>query len=70
MSHHAPIHLSHERDGKRLGGAQCGNDELLCVIADRQSLERCGRDLGDGADLGAGFSSDDGLVRYVSEFLS
>ena len=57
MSHYAPIHFSYERDRERLGGTQCGNDELLRVIADCQSLERSDRDLGDGADIGARFTS-------------
>jgi len=70
MSHHAPIHFSHERDRERLGGTQCGNDELLRVMADRQSLKRGDCDLGDGADIGARFISDQYLVRHVAEFLS
>jgi hypothetical protein len=70
MSHSAPVHFSYERDRERLGGTQCGNDELLRMIADCQSLERSDRDLGDGADIGARFTSDEYLVRHVSEFLS
>src|SRR4030042_5444950 len=58
MPHYAPIHFSYERDRECLGGARCGNDELLCVIADCQSLERCDRDLGDGANIGTRFTSD------------
>ena len=69
MSHYAPIHFSYKRDRERLGGTQCGDDELLRVIADCQSLERRDRDLGDGADIGARFIPDQYLVRHVSEFL-
>ena len=70
MSHYAPIHLGHERDGERLGGTQCDNDELLRLIADGQSPERRDRDLGDGADIGARFTSDDYLVLHGYGFLS
>ncbi len=70
MSHYAPTHFSYERDRERLGGTQCGNDELLRLIADGQSLEGSGRYLGDGADIGARFTSDDYLVLHVSGFLS
>ena len=66
MSHYEPIHFSYERDRERLGGMQCRNDELLRVIADRQSPERSDRDLSDGADIGARFASDQYLVRRVS----
>ena len=70
MPHYAPIRFSHERDREPLGGTQCGNDELLCLITDCQSLERSGSNLGDGADIGARFTSDEYLVRHVSEFIS
>ena len=62
--------LGHERDRERLGGAQGGDDELLRMPADGQSLERRGCDLGDGADIGARFTSDEYLVPHAAEFLS
>ena len=49
MSNYSPIHFGYERYRERLGSTQCGNDELLRMIADCQSLERSDRDLGDGA---------------------
>jgi hypothetical protein len=58
MSNYSPIHFCYERDRERLGSTQCGNDELLRMIADCQSLERSDRDLGDGAEIGARFTSD------------
>jgi hypothetical protein len=58
MSDYAPIHFSYKRDRKRLGGTQCGNDELLRLIADCQSLERSGRNFGDGSYIVARFTSD------------
>ena len=69
MPHYAPVHFSYERDCERLGSAQCGNDELLRVIADRQSLERCDRDLGDDAGIGVCLTSDQYLVRWVNSCL-
>jgi hypothetical protein len=70
MPHDAPIHFGDKRDRERPGGTQCSNDELLRLIADRQRLERSGRNLGDGADIVARFTSDSYLVRHVSEFLA
>lgn len=58
MSHYTPIHFSYKRDRERLGGTQCGDDKMLRLIADCQSLERSGRNLGDGADIVARFTSD------------
>jgi hypothetical protein len=58
MSNYSPIDFCYVRDRKRLGSTQCGDDELLRMIADCQSLERSDRDLGDGADIGARFISD------------
>jgi hypothetical protein len=70
MSHYAPLHFSYKRDRERLGSTQCGNDELLRLIADGQRLERSGRNLGDGADIVTRFTSDEYLVRHVSEYFS
>ena len=61
MPYYAPTHFSYERDRERLGYAQCGNDELLRVFADCQSLERCDRDLSDRVDISARFTSDSTL---------
>ena len=70
MPHYAPTHFSHERDREPRGGTQCGNDELLCLIADCQSLERSGRNLGDGADIGVRFTSDEYVaVTYQNSSL-
>ena len=33
MSNYSPIHFCYERDRERLGSTQCGNDELLRMIA-------------------------------------
>jgi hypothetical protein len=52
------ILFCHERVCERIGSTQCGDDELLRMIADCQSLERSGRNLGDGADIVARFTSD------------
>ena len=70
MPHYAPIHFRDKRDRERLGGPQRSNDEWLRLIADRQRLERSGRNLGDGADIAARFISDSYLIRHESEFLS
>jgi len=43
---------------------------MLGTTADRQGSERSGGEFCDGADIGARFVSDFGLVRHVSEFLS
>jgi hypothetical protein len=58
MSNFAPIHLSHERDRQGFGGAERGNDELLRVIADRQSAECSDCDVGNGAGIGIGLTPD------------
>jgi hypothetical protein len=63
MSNYPPIHFCYERDRERPGGAQCGNDEVFGLIADRQTPERCDRDLGDGAGVSACLTSDYYLVH-------
>jgi hypothetical protein len=69
MSNYSPIHFCYERDREGLGSTQCGDNELLRMIADRQGLERSNRDLGDSADVGARFTSNSHLVHRVSGFL-
>jgi len=58
MSNYAPIHLSHERNSQGFGGAERGNDELLRVIADRQSTECSDCDVSNGAGIGIGLTPD------------
>jgi len=53
-----PIHFHYKRDRERPWRHAVGDDELLLVIADCQSLERRDRDIGDGADIGARFIPD------------
>jgi hypothetical protein len=58
MSNYAPLHLRHERNSQGIGGAERGNDELLRVIADRQSAEGSDCDVSNGTDIGIGLTPD------------
>jgi hypothetical protein len=70
MPHDAPLYFRDEGKRECLGVPQRGNDELLRVSADGQLLERCGGNLGNGADIGARFTSDDDFGFHVSGFLA
>jgi hypothetical protein len=58
VTHHPAVEFRDQGHGQRPGGAQCLDNELLGVVADRQGRKGCHGHLGDGADVGGGFSAD------------
>lgn len=61
MPDHTAVQFCDERHRECPGGAQCGDDELLRVIADLQGIKRGDRYFGDRVHVGVGFAADDDL---------
>jgi hypothetical protein len=70
MPHYLSIHFSDQGHGKSFGGPQRLDYELLRVIADFQSLERCDGHVSDGGSIVMRLLPDDVLwiQRLSSSF--
>jgi len=68
MAYHQAVGFRNERYRQRPGRSQSRNDELLGLIADRQGLERCDRNIGYDVNIADGLAPDCDFRFHVSLF--